>query len=185
MSVDYYVAVHQANWPTAAALQACLAERNYPVALEQAPPSPWTVAIGSLQVRFHRQPVEIEASVVRLSPTQSYGYWFARPPDANAQTPRGAAQAFELRKDEILEGRDINADLADIGAMSVRFGNGDYVLSLSFHGVSDEVRAGFYVMAAMIQCFGGYGFEFQGPSHGTRSYAEGLVSDAADDRQWK
>ena len=39
-------------------------------------------------------------------------------------------------------------------------------------------------MAGMIKCFGGYGFEFQGPSHGAVAFADALASDALNDADW-
>ncbi len=37
MSVDFYVAVHAANWPTAAAVQQCLVDHTYPVQIKRFP----------------------------------------------------------------------------------------------------------------------------------------------------
>ena len=37
MSVDFYVAIPAAEWPTAAAVQHCMAERSYPVQLKRFP----------------------------------------------------------------------------------------------------------------------------------------------------
>jgi hypothetical protein len=180
MSVDYYVAVHQANWPPAAAVQACLVERGYPVRLESAPAEPLS-SNGALAVRFHDRGVELEASTVQLSATKAYAYTLDRPPDLKAE---GGVEVHKLRPDDVFAPADINKDLARIGAGGVRFGNGDYVLTMSFHSSTDETRAGLYLLAAMIHCFDGYGFEFQGGAHGGRAYADGLVADAADDAQW-
>jgi len=186
MSVDYYVAVHQASWPTAAALQSCMDERKYPVVLAHAPAQPFSVKLGTLEARFRGRFVELEANVVQLSPTVSYSYSFDRPPDSSENIPHvGKVEVYKLRPDEKWKGNDINADLARIGAKGVRFANGDYVLTLSFHSSTDEVRAGSYIMAAMIKCFGGYGFEFQGGSHGAGGFADDLVNEAADDKLWK
>jgi len=185
MSVDYYVAVHQRDWPTAAAIQACLRTRGYPIALRDAPAAPFADPGGSLdlETRFRSGPVQLEASVTRLSPSRSYAYSLDRPPDARIQTPSGEMEITQMRPDDTFTPADINADLRGLGA-HVSFGDGDYVLTLSFHSASEETRAGFYLMAAMIYCFNGYGFEFQGPSHGGRSYADGLAADAADAKQW-
>jgi hypothetical protein len=182
MSVDYFVAVHQANWPTAAAVQTCLAKRDYPVRLEQAPAEPFSPSPGALAVRFRGRPIELEASAVQLSPTVSYGYSFTRPPDVSHKD--GEMQLFQMRPDDVFQPADITADLARLGAKGVSFGYGDRVLSVSFRGSSDEIRAGFYLMAAMIYCFDGYGFEFQGDTHGAHAYADDLVADAADDAVW-
>jgi len=187
VSVDYYVAVHQADWPTAAAMQTCMARRNYPVMLESAPTAPLDVdpGTGGLPLRFQGRSVQLEASVTRLSPTEFYAYSFSRRPDASIITPAGPAEIYAMRPDEAFEGRDINADLAELGAKNVKFGNGDFVLTLSFHSVSDETRAGLYLMAGLIHCFGGYGFEFQGGTHGTGACADELAADAADEKQWR
>jgi hypothetical protein len=181
VSVDYYVAVHQANWPTAASLQTCMAERNYPVRLERSMSEPLDTLSGALPAQFQNREIELEASVVQLSSMVSYAYSIDRPPD----WADGKAEVYQLRPDEALKARDVNTDLAKIGAKGVAFGNGDYVLTLSFHSSSDEVRAGIYLMAAMINCFGGYGFEFQGGTHGTRAFADELVGEAADEGRWK
>ena len=187
MSFEYFVAVHQQNWPTAAALQS-MAERKYPVVLGQAPTQA-LVAIphaGSLPVRFENREIELEASLVQLSPTKFYAYTIDQPPDARITTPElGTFEITQLHPDDVWKGSDINADLAEIGAKGVHFGNGDYVLTLSFHSAHDEVRAGFYVMAALIKCFGGYGFELQTSTHGTKAFADDLVATARDEKNWK
>lgn len=186
MSFDYYVAVHHADWPTASAFQACMVRKNYPVFLDSAPSTPFAIPTGFLNVRFKRREVALEASLVQLSPTVFYSYSFDRPPD-NAVTLRGLGkfEVYKMRPDEKWKGNDINADLARIGAKGVKFGNGDYVLSLSFSSSNDEVRAGSYVIAALINCFGGYGFELQNNAHGANAFADDLVKDAANDRLWK
>lgn len=37
MSVDFYVAIPAANWPTAAAVQQCMTDRGFPVAIKRFP----------------------------------------------------------------------------------------------------------------------------------------------------
>jgi hypothetical protein len=185
MSVDYYVAVHQANWPTAAAVQTCMIDLKYPVILDQAGSAPLASVRGTLglPLRFRGRRTELEADITQLSSTTAYSYTFDRPPDAILSG--GKVKVYDIRPDETWKAKDINSDLVGIGANGVSFGNGDYVLTLSFHSSSDEIRAGLYLMAAMIRCFGGYGFEFQGGTHGAKAFADGLVADAADEKQWK
>ncbi len=188
MSFDYNVAVHQANWPTAAALQSCMSELRYPVMLTQTPGAP-LMTVGDalrLPVRFQERQVELENSVVQLSPTESFGYALDRPPDALVKTPElGAVELHQLRPDDVYTPHDINEDLARIGAKGVSFGYGDYVLVLSFRSSRDEIRAAFYIMAALIKGFGGYGFELQTGAHGAGAFADGLVADAEDEANWK
>jgi hypothetical protein len=184
MSFDYNVAVHQANWPTAAALQSCMTELRYPVVLGNSPDAPQMTVREALDlpVRFKERQVELENSIVQLSPTVSFGYSLDRPPDAVVKTPElGTFELHQLRPDEVYRPHDINEDLARIGAKGVSFGNGDYVLVLSFRSSRDEIRAGFYIMAALIKCFGGYGFELQTGAHGAGDFADGMVADAEDE----
>jgi len=72
---------------------------------------------------------------------------------------------------------DLNERLATLGA-DVRFSYGDRVLTLTFRMNKKEWQAGFYVLAGMIKCFGGYGFDFYDRRSGTSSYADSLIGKA-------
>ena len=142
MSVDYNVAVHSANWPSSAALQGCIDRLRYPVTLQNTGSEPFLLrASGTgLRVHFRNRAVELEASAVKLSPTRSYGYHFAR--SADEQSVDGDIQVWAMRSNEDLKPADIGEDLRRLGARNVRFGYGDYVLTFSFHSNVDEIRAG-------------------------------------------
>ena len=62
--------------------------------------------------------------------------------------------------------------------------NGDYFLTLTFRSDADEIRAGLYLAAAMVQSFDGYGFENQYENHGQTEFAEGMVREAANQSLW-
>jgi hypothetical protein len=65
VSFDYYVAVHQDKWPTAAALQSNLEALGYPLALGSTLDQPLSIAEGtfSLPVIFEDRPVDLEAEI--------------------------------------------------------------------------------------------------------------------------
>ena len=165
MSVDYYVAVDQANWPTVAMVNECLSKFDLPLKLTggvQNQPLAYVENTAGLAVELEGERFELEASFVQLSPTQSYAY-----------TLFGFKPA------------DINADLASIGADDVHFKDGDYVLSVSFRSDKRAWRAGAMLMGAMIKCFDGYGFELQAGDHGRDAFADELIEEAKNKSLWK
>jgi hypothetical protein len=185
MSFEYHVAVHKENWPTASALQAYLNENKYPVKLAEVYDRPFQIEAGWLSLDFYDRAISLEASTVQLSPTKFFAYSFDRPPDATNTDADGVSiETYKFRPDEVMKGEDINASLAKIGATDVSFGDGDYVLTLSFRSSTDELRAGMFVMAALIKCFGGYAFEFQEGNHGSGDLADELAEQAADEKLW-
>lgn len=179
MSADFYVAVHAADWPTMQALQKCIEERGWPVKIGAHDDPNWTQPFeavpmtAGLPVTFNGEPLDLEASFVTLSPTQSYAYTFDRPPDRS----EGGKSTYVVRPDELWKPVDINETLTEIGAAGVRFEHGDHVLTLSFRSEAKNWQAGFYVMAGLIKCFGGYGFD-AGGAHGTSDYADTLLKEA-------
>ena len=66
MAASYYVAVHQANWPTTAAINACLTCLDYPVRIVPALASdmdkPLQENNGALTVRFEGASVDLEVN---------------------------------------------------------------------------------------------------------------------------
>jgi hypothetical protein len=69
--MDYYVAVHAADWPTPAALNRCMGELHYPVSIsaissaEMNTPLAIVPNTAGLVVTFEDKPVELEASEPR------------------------------------------------------------------------------------------------------------------------
>ena len=180
MSVDYHVAVHAPNWPTVQVLQECMDQHKWPVKLGTMDTPLWTKPFDpvphtlGLPVTFNGKPIELEASFVTLSPAKSFGYSFDRLPDIRTDH----ASAYHLRPNEVFKPLDINETLLRIGASGVHFNHGDRVLSLSFRSNFKEYQAGAYIMAAIIVCFDGYGFELQGGHHGASDYPDMSVRDA-------
>ncbi len=80
---------------------------------------------------------------------------------------------------------DLNADLRKIGVQSPDYKDGDYVLTLSFRSSVPQYRAGWYLMAGLIKCANGLGFEFQGSSFGRAELADSLAQEAAEPDTWK
>jgi hypothetical protein len=150
LSFDYFVAVHNHNWPTAAAMQAALVRLEYPLALGEAPQEPLSVAewTFSLPVVFEGRPVVLEADI---------------------------RQATDVGDAESLFGY-----LAQCAAPDFTILDGDYFLTLTFRSDADQVRAGLYLAAAMILAFDGYGFENQFETHGGADFAQVLLDEASD-----
>jgi hypothetical protein len=76
--------------------------------------------------------------------------------------------------------KDLNADLRALGVKSPDYKDGDYVLTLSFRSSVAEYRAGAFLMAGLIKCANGLGFEFQQGRFGTDDCAEALAQEAKD-----
>jgi hypothetical protein len=187
MGVSYYVALHGQDWPTAAALQECIDYRGWPIKLGSAYESQWLLPFNEvrgtsgLPLTLRGDPVELEASIATLSPTESYSYTLDAPSPSELKPElelEGGVKAFRLQE---LKFRpvDINETLNSIGATDVRFGYGDRVLTLTFRSSQREWQAGFYLMAALIKCFNGYGFEPHNGRGGKSEYADTLLGNAA------
>jgi len=70
--------------------------------------------------------------------------------------------------------------MAKCAAPNFAISNGDYFLILTFRTGADEIRAGLYLIAAMIYAFDGYGFENQFETHGGIQFADQLIAEASD-----
>ena len=150
MSFDYYVAIAQDNWPTAAAVQRALKNLGYPLALVSSPDQPFSTADGGfgLPVVFESRQVELEVDIER---------------------------ATEIDDPESLFGY-----IAACSAPHFKISDGDYFLTLTFRSDADRIRAGLYLAAALILTFGGYGFENQFETHGNADFASQLVAEATN-----
>ena len=152
MSFDYFVAMHEQNWPASNAIQGALDRLGYPVQLVAASDSPIDVRNGTLSVIFEGRSVEIGAAAEQAAGVDDreslFGY-----------ITQAASPTYAIR-------------------------NGDYFLILTFSSDADEIRAGLYLAAAMIQSFNGYGFENQYESHGQSAFAEQMVREAANQSVW-
>lgn len=150
MSFDYFVAVHEKDWPTAEQVQLSLERLGYPLRLAEARSLPFAVADlrEGLTVEFEGKLVVLEAQIEQASdaddPESLFGY------------------------------------IADCAAKNFKISNGDYFLWLTFRSDADQIRAGLYLAAAMIHSFDGYGFENQAETHGGEDFAEQLLSEASD-----
>ena len=160
MSVDYYVAVHAADWPTPSATNQCLSKLHYPVSISNVSKAdvdrPLAMVPNTLGLitEFEGKSVELEASITRLGPA----YWSAN---------------------------DLNTALKEIGLNTANYQDGDYLLTFSFRSSIPEYRAGAFLMAGLIKCANGMGFEFQGGTFGTDEYANSLAREAANPDGWK
>jgi len=181
MSYDVNVAVHAANWPSSAAVQTCMHRLGYPVALVQTDSRPFMRSDG-LEVHFDGRRVVLDASAEKLPRDNVYAYDVGRPPDHRPDD--GTVTSWIIHPGERMRGVDINDDLRRIGAQGVHFGYGDYVLTISYRSSIDEMRAGAFVTAGMIKCFGGYGFDMQARTHGGDAFADELAADARNDALW-
>ena len=150
MSFDYFVAVHEKDWPTAAGVQSALDGLGYPLRLVDARPIPFAVADfkDGLAVEFEEKRVLLEAFIEQASdaddPDSLYGY------------------------------------IAESAQANFNISNGDYFLTLTFRSDADQIRAGLYLAAAIILSFNGYGFENQAETHGGKDFADQLLAEAAD-----
>lgn len=162
-----------------------MGERGYPVRIAIDPatenanlPAP-AANISGLLVSLDGELVEMEAEVTRLGPDTPYSL---RPkpglPGKVITLPDGFSASVQFLRGDDFVPADLNADLREIGIPSSNYRNGDYVVSVAFHGSAREQRAGAFLMAGLIKCANGLGFEFQGPSHGRSEFADKLVAEA-------
>ncbi len=148
MSVDFYVAVPAANWPTAELVQRCMTERAYPVQVKHFP---------------------------SFSPNQVVT-------DGILVTADGGTEAYlEGELFSAVSGRaDVDSINTRLATTSDRFriSSGDAVMSIRVRSPA-EMRAASYVIAGLIVCFHGYGFEPQGNGHGRDDFAKTLIDGAS------
>ena len=79
MSFDYFVAVHEPDWPTAEKVQGALEALGYPLRLADSPSEPFGVKFrNGLAVHFEGKPVLLEADVEQAvdadDPESLFGY---------------------------------------------------------------------------------------------------------------
>ena len=187
MSIDFYVAVHAPDWPTPAALNRCMAQLQYPVLIVAGAPDDADKPLKEvpntmgLVVSFEGASLELEASIARLGPDSPYAYGLG--PDL--PSVEGISNLQAVTGPDAFVPQDLNANLREIGVESPDFKDGDYVLTLSFRSSVPEMRAGAFLMAGLIKCSAGLGFEFQRGTFGTNDFADRLAQEAADPRNWK
>jgi hypothetical protein len=194
LNVDYFVAVHAADWPTPAALNRCLTEWHYPIQIAGVPDSERYQPLATspntlgLVVTLDGNRVELEASIIRLGPGSGYAYGLRSDlPKRELSAPNGMKIISTELAPNAFVPRDINADLQTLGKMMPVYKDGDYVLTLSFASgaLKSEWQSGEYLMAGLIHCANGFGFEFQWPSFGKINFANALVKDALAQRTGK
>ncbi len=108
--------------------------------------------------------------------------------DAKEVVTDGASVALEGRDAYLegalspasLSGEDVRAINDRLGASAGAFRITDRHALMSFRVRSPgEMRAASYVIGALVVCFGGYGFEPQGDTHGRADFAKSLIEGAA------
>ncbi|WP_442581248.1 hypothetical protein ACSBOB_04395 [Mesorhizobium sp. ASY16-5R] len=192
MGVDYHVAVHASDWPTPAAINRCLGELHYPIVIAVVPGAmdkPLTEApgVGGFVVTFEGKPVELEVSVTRLGPDSPYAFTINPELLKQQETHPDGTGHFIARPTGMQDfvPRNLNADLSELGVSTPDYGDGDYVINLTFRSDVLPWRAGWFLMAGMIKCANGLGFEFGDGFHGRAKYADWLAKKAADPDYWK
>ncbi|MBX9859775.1 MAG: hypothetical protein K2Y20_09330 [Sphingomonas sp.] len=148
MSVDFYVAVPAANWPTAEAVQRCMTERAYPVDVKRFP-------------SFDARQAVTDGALVTV--------------DGNTEAYLEGALFSSVSGREDVE--LVNQRLANASAQ-FRVSPTDAVISMHVRSPA-EMRAASYVIAGLIVCFHGYGFEPQGNGHGRDDFAKTLIDGAS------
>lgn len=173
MGASYYVAIHQADWPTVAAVNECLAGLDYPVRIPaklNSAKTPLSDTDGNLVVEFKEKPVKLEVSINRWSATEPFAYGL-KVENGRTVNPAGTQDYVPL---------DLNTELRNLGADAPNFEYGDYVMTLTFRSSVEEWKAGFLLISGLIRCSSGLGFEFDEASYGGLSFANKLVREAAE-----
>ena len=147
MSVDFYVAVPAAEWPTAAAVEQCAAREGYPIKVTRFP----AIDAGKVVTDGVMLTVDGKETFLQgeLAPARLSGE------EVHAINQRIAAAAGDFRITE------------------------RHALAAFHVGAFGGMRAASYVIASLVVCFHGYGFEPQGDSHGGADFARSLIEGAA------
>lgn len=178
MGVNYYVGVRKANWPTALAFQRCLDDRGWAVKLDRLDDVQWQLPLDEvagtlgLPILLDGEPIELEASIAKFSADQTAGYQLAK--QAPLQ-PDAAYHKIEFSFEPV----SIDSVLKTIGS-NEKFYEGDRFVIMTFRTSIKERRAGLYVLAALIKCFDGFGFDFESGLQGRDNYADHLIADAIE-----
>lgn len=151
MSVGYTVLVPSEKWPTAGDFQRTIASRGYPIQLT------------GLDTADYEKP---------LAPTKNVGGLDVQIEDqrVNLHAAMRAVSGKHFVDDET------NDILEELGA-EFRVRDGDYQFGVGLGSDENEWRAAFFVMAALIKDFGGYGYEMQSETHGADEWADRLLTD--------
>jgi len=145
MSVDFYVALPAADWPSSAQVQQCIAEQGYPIELQRFPlVSPREGSTEGAQVLLDGTLAYLEGEVLTMA---------VAPDDVAA----------------------INERLAASGSPQITAS--DAVISFRTRSPV-ETRAASYLIASLVICFDGFGFEPQGNFSGRSEFANALLAGA-------
>jgi hypothetical protein len=181
VSFDLYVLVPQASWPTARQLNDALAAQGLPTRLGERDDDQWDKPLA---------PVVGDSSYFTVE-TAEHAKLIGQPTGTRIPIPNEAAMPL------ILEGRKLdpdfgmttlddpaetNRDLVRLGS-DVRAHAGDHLVWFSHHADQWNWNASMDVLATFIRAFDGYGFEFQGLSHGRESFASELLQSLYENPQ--
>jgi hypothetical protein len=148
--IGYTVAVRSSHWPTMQALQACIDHHGWPVKLGDESHPDWT------------EPLETVLSTLGI------------PVIFKGEPIELEAELLILEPDQTVA---FNQRLASFNAPPARFESGDRILGVIFRANLKEYQAGFYLLSALIKCFGGYGL-YGHYMHGTPIDADLLLAEA-------
>lgn len=180
MSIDIHAAFAEADWPTVAQVEKCFAAEKIPVRLIGLPDGSLTIdPVGIIRVSFREETVIFEAEVNRVDADNTYTYTYEEEPEIDRTDENGIRFTMSSVSDEPIP-VSINSDLEKIGAYGKKFGEGDYVLTVSFshYGDRNQPAAAMLTIGGLIKCFNGYGFEFQTNSHGSKDFGQDLIQQA-------
>jgi hypothetical protein len=149
MPAGYSVAVRGSRWPTMQALQECLDRHGWPVKLGDSTHPQWSEPLETVRYTLGI-PVVFKGKPIELE--------------------------ADIAILDCTNMPEINRQLSVVGATHVLLEDGDRVLTVWLRVNIKEHQAAFYVMAALIKHFDGYGFGDSG--HGTYSFADSLLAEA-------
>lgn len=179
MSFDIYVLVPARSWPTARQLDDALIAAGYPLRLGPRSTLAWDAPLAPVAAE------PLRFIVQDANQAQALG----QPLGAQVEMP------YEIAMPVVLNDVALDPDfgietLADAEAFNSRLtdfedgpaaGVGDYLVWFSHHVDQRSYNAGMYILASLILCFDGHGFEMQGMSGGREAFARELLDSLYTD----
>lgn len=173
MSFDIYVLVPARSWPTARQLDDAIIAASYPVRLGPRSAEAWEVSLAPVPAEPFRFVIQDANQANALG--QPIGSEVEIPNEiAMPAVLDGTALDPDFGMEVIADLEEFNSRMADFKDVPLADA-GDHLIWFSHHSDQRNYNAAMYILAVLILNFSGYGFEWQGMSHGRDLFAQELL----------